>query len=498
MMDEIFNTIKARGIAVVIPTYNNAGTILRVINSVFEYCKDIIVINDGSTDNTLDLLRNCSNITLITYARNRGKGYALKKGFSKAKEMGFSYAITMDADLQHLAKEIPKLVEASIEHPGSVIIGHRQGMDKVVRKKGAAFANSFSNFWFWFQTWHRIKDTQTGFRLYPIRKMWWLPVVTPRYESELEMLVLYAWHGTNLVETDVEVYYPDPKDRVSSFRPAIDFTRISIMNTVASILAVIYGWPITICRFIFRILRSIYSFIAFVIITVAIMTPIAFVSTLFGKFTDLKKDRLRKILNFTGKFVTIYHGFPGIKTTYFNPLGENFNRPAVIICNHQSWFDLMTILSLTDKQVLLTNDWVWNNKLYGYFIHLAEFYPTSEGIETIVPKLSRLFKRGISTMVFPEGTRSADCSIGRFHSGAFAIADELKADIIPVVIYGTGKVMGKHKYLMRTGRIRVEIDARIPHEQYMAIGSYREIASYMRKYYQKRYSEIRDSEERFI
>ncbi|MBR6819702.1 MAG: glycosyltransferase family 2 protein, partial [Bacteroidaceae bacterium] len=124
-MDDLKKTMSERGICVVIPTYNNGGTIAAVVEATLEQCDDVIVVNDGSTDATGDILRAMTGITLVDYSRNRGKGYALKRGFAKALEMGFAYAVTLDADGQHYPKEIARLVEANIEHPGALIVGSR-------------------------------------------------------------------------------------------------------------------------------------------------------------------------------------------------------------------------------------------------------------------------------------------------------------------------------------------------------------------------------------
>ena len=224
---------------VIIPTYNNARTICRVVTAVKEYARNVIVVNDGSTDETGSLLADMG-VTVVDYGRNRGKGYALKAGFKKAIEAGFEYAITLDADGQHEAGDIPVLADAVERHPGCLIVGSRNLKADGMPAKNT-FANRFSNFWFWVQTGIRLPDTQTGFRLYPLRKMgnlWWM---TSRYEAELEMLVYAAWHGIGIVPVDVRVYYPP--ERVTHFRPTYDFIRISLLNTVLCFLSVVYGYP---------------------------------------------------------------------------------------------------------------------------------------------------------------------------------------------------------------------------------------------------------------
>lgn len=231
-------------ICVLIPTYNNEGTLAAVIDSCRQWTDDLLVVNDGSTDNTARLLASYTRqgVAVISYLRNRGKGYALKQGFAYARAHGYRYAITMDADGQHFAADIPHFVAAIAEHPDALVIGSRD-ITAENMPAGNTFANRFSNFWFRVQTLQALPDTQTGYRLYPLAKMgrmWW---VTSRYEAELEMLVYAAWHGITLVPIPVRVYYPPAGERVSHFRPTLDFLRISLLNSVLCFLAIVYGGP---------------------------------------------------------------------------------------------------------------------------------------------------------------------------------------------------------------------------------------------------------------
>jgi len=483
--------LRDRGICVVIPTYNNVGTIRDVVLRAKVQCDDVIVVCDGATDGTLDILLAIEDITLVAYPDNAGKGTALKRGFKKALELGFAYAITIDSDGQHFPEDIPIMLKASRKHPGALIVGERKDLEQAERSGGSKFANKFSNFWFCVQTGRALKDTQTGFRLYPLKKLHGLCFLTSRYEAELELMVFASWHGVKIVSTPVNVYYPPREERVSHFRPGKDFARISILNTILCFMAVLYGYPLRMFRGLMTAAKTMYALLFFVIFSMFVMTPMAVIYLKLGKITEKKRYGLHCILHTMAKFVLQIHGIPGCKFTVGNPNNENFEKPAVIICNHQSHLDLMTMLVQTRKLVVLTNDWVWNNPLYSYVIHNAEFYPVSAGVDNIMPKLKSLVERGYSIAVYPEGTRSEDCSIGRFHQGAFHIAQTLGVDVIPLILYGAGLALPKKDKHLNKWPIRIEIDKRISPEEMTSYGqTLKEQASYMRKYYKRRYSEI--------
>jgi len=235
-------------ICAIIPTYNNEKTLAEVIENVLQHLDNVVVVNDGSTDNTPDILFHYKEkIKIISYAKNRGKGFALKCGFNYAQELGFQYALTMDSDGQHYAEDIPKFVETAEKEPNALIVGNRNLSQDNMPKKNS-FANKFSNFWFAVQTGTRLPDTQTGYRLYPLQKMKQLRPFTSRYEAELEILVRCAWRGIKVVSIPVKVFYAPEGERVSHFRPGIDFLRISLLNTLFTFLAVVYGYPAKLFR----------------------------------------------------------------------------------------------------------------------------------------------------------------------------------------------------------------------------------------------------------
>ena len=232
-------------ICVIIPVYNSENLIANVIKSVFQYAENLIVVNDGSTDGTLDKLYECQKneqFELVSYTKNRGKGYTLQQGFRRALELSFTHAITMDADGQHLATDIAALVQATEKQTDALIVGARK-FDNPNMPQGNVFANNFSNFWFTVQTGKRLPDTQTGFRVYPLQKIGKMRLVTNRYEAELEMLVRSVWRNIPIVSQAINVYYPPKSERLSHFRGGKDFFRISVLNTVLCFLAVVWGYP---------------------------------------------------------------------------------------------------------------------------------------------------------------------------------------------------------------------------------------------------------------
>lgn len=236
--------MRQKKICVLLPTYNNAGSLRDVLERVFPFCDDVIVVNDGCTDQTSQILDSFGDrITVVDYGKNHGKGYALKQGFRKALEQGFDYAITLDTDGQHYPEDIPLFVEALETHPDALIVGSRN-LQQENMPKDSAFANRFSNFWVRVQTGVKLPDTQTGYRLYPLQKLPKLSLVTSRYEAELELLVLSAWKRVELIPIDINVFYPEMKDRVTHFKPWRDITRISLLNTVLCIMAFRFMWPI--------------------------------------------------------------------------------------------------------------------------------------------------------------------------------------------------------------------------------------------------------------
>ena len=230
-------------ICVIIPSYNNAKTIGKVVKETLLYSKNIIVVNDGSTDETLEVLKGINDIKLISYEQNKGKGYAIRKGFEAALSNGFDYAITIDSDGQHYPEDIEVLLKKHQEQPEALLVGSRNIEAEGMPGRNT-FANKFSNFWYWAETGQKLPDTQSGMRLYPIYKYKSTKWFTTKYEFEIEVLVRSNWSGIKVIPVPIKVFYPPEDERVSHFKPLKDFTRISILNTFLVLITYLYILPI--------------------------------------------------------------------------------------------------------------------------------------------------------------------------------------------------------------------------------------------------------------
>jgi glycosyltransferase involved in cell wall biosynthesis len=231
-------------ICAVIPTYNNAGTIAPVISGTNKYLPDIIVVNDGSTDETKNILQSIiapnTKIIIINLDKNKGKGCALRAGFEKALELEFTHAVTLDADGQHFAEDIPAFLEKIAQDPEALWIG-----DRILRAQEtgeparSAAGRRFGSFWYKFITGIDIRDTQCGFRAYPLASVRPLKCTGERYEFEQEVMVKAAWSGMPVKPVQVHLFYAPKGRAVSHFRPVRDFLRIFKVNSKAVLIKIL-------------------------------------------------------------------------------------------------------------------------------------------------------------------------------------------------------------------------------------------------------------------
>lgn len=181
-----------------------------------------------------------------------------------------------------------------------------------------------------------------------------------------------------------------------------------------------------------------------------------------------------------------------VKKKIINPRHEDFSTPVVMIANHQSFLDILVMTMLHPKVVLLTNNWVWNSPFFGWLVRIAGYYPVARGIENSIDYLEQQVKAGYSIAVFPEGTRSPDEQIKRFHKGAFFIAEKLKLDLLPVLIHGTGYTMSKSDFLLKDGFVTIKYLPRIkPGDFYYGV-DYSERSKFLGRYFRDQYSKLKE------
>jgi len=245
--------------------------------------------------------------------------------------------------------------------------------------------------------------------------------------------------------------------------------------------------PVTLKRLVYTLFLGFCFLLLFLL-----LIPYTALYFMLGKTTEEKKLRYHTQLYKMAVFFVNHLPFIGFKVE--NPVAETFEKPAVIIANHQSHMDLLCMMALTPKIVFLTNDWVWNNVFYGLVIRKAEFIPASNGMEHNMPLLRDLYERGYSICIFPEGTRSPNCDILRFHRGAFTLARELGADILPLFLHGTGHVLPKNELMFRRGEVCLEIQERVrPYENVETENDSetdRLVTKQMRRYYEQHYESL--------
>ena len=213
--------------AVIIPVYNHEQRIGEVIGQALKLGLPLFVIDDGSTDSTPKIINDIPGISVIRHPVNLGKGAALLTGFAAAVGQGCDWAITIDGDGQHFPEDATSLLWAAGENRRLIVVGRREGMVGKNVPWTSRFGRGFSNFWVWAAGGPLITDSQSGFRLYPLPEALHLEVKATRYQFEVEVLVRAKQRGIETVEAPVRVVYQAKGERVSHFRPWLDFRRNS-------------------------------------------------------------------------------------------------------------------------------------------------------------------------------------------------------------------------------------------------------------------------------
>lgn len=199
------------------------------------------------------------------------------------------------------------------------------------------------------------------------------------------------------------------------------------------------------------LLRTAYSFLYFLVgclvaqgmMVVLMVLPIA---------RRLKKGLFHRFLyGFARLFLKT---IPGVKL--HKHAIKSFDTPSVVVANHQSFVDILVLLSLSPRVVMVTNSWVWRSPFFGWVVRYADCCHAADGYEALIERLRPRVEEGYSVVIFPEGTRSPDCRIGRFHKGAFLLAERLCLAVRPLVLYGTGQVCSKRQgFYIKAGDLHV-------------------------------------------
>lgn len=227
--------------AIIIPVYNHGQTLPEVVASALGLGIPVIVVDDGSTDNGHLEIQQTDGVQLIRHQNNQGKGAALITGFKAAYAGDAQWAITLDADGQHHPEDAETLMAAIPPSGRPIVVGCRQEMLDAGAPWTSRFGRGFSNFWVRLSGGPPTRDTQSGFRIYPLPEVLHLNVRARRYQYEIEVLVKAAWQGMSVIESPIRVTYPPEGQRVSHFRPFVDFCRNSATFSRLIFLR-IFGW----------------------------------------------------------------------------------------------------------------------------------------------------------------------------------------------------------------------------------------------------------------
>jgi glycosyltransferase involved in cell wall biosynthesis len=213
---------------VLIPAYNEAGTIRAIVEAVLAHVDRVLVVSDGSTDSTVERLAGLP-VEVLEHADNRGKGLRLAEGLDRAFRDGADCVLTLDADGQHDPAEIPAFLAAARRSPESLIVGDRLGDRRAIPAVRAA-SIGFGDFFISWATGRRLRDCQCGMRLYPAEL--WARMRVPAHERrhfvfETAVLLRAAEAGGEIARVPIAARYAGYVQRPSRFRPVVDTLRIA-------------------------------------------------------------------------------------------------------------------------------------------------------------------------------------------------------------------------------------------------------------------------------
>lgn len=214
-----------------VPVYNNLKTVRDVVAECCSILRNIVVVDDGSTDADVAALLAGLDVVVLKHGKNLGKGQAILTASRYVEDHGGLYLITIDADGQHVPRDIEKFLPLIRDDEPGLIIGCRDFHTENV-PASSRFGRSFANFWLKVETGRTVDDCQSGFRAYPVLYLNQMRFKGKRYDFEAEALARSAWAGLKLVTVPVDVMYPPPGERVSSFKPFLDNLRLTAIHSM--------------------------------------------------------------------------------------------------------------------------------------------------------------------------------------------------------------------------------------------------------------------------
>jgi hypothetical protein len=216
---------------VVIPVFDNPATVAEVVARTLLSCSfPVLVVDDGSARPVRELLAENSRVEVLRLATNQGKGMALRSAIKWCLSRGFTHMLTLDGDSQHYPEDLPAMASEVLAHPWNLVVGER-AMDSSALSI-SHFGKRSSNFWVRYQSDNLVRDSQSGFRAYPLFPLQTMRFLSRRYDFEIEVLVRLLWRGVEVSHVPVRVLYPPAGERISHFRKFRDNVRISILNTL--------------------------------------------------------------------------------------------------------------------------------------------------------------------------------------------------------------------------------------------------------------------------
>ena len=243
--------------------------------------------------------------------------------------------------------------------------------------------------------------------------------------------------------------------------------------------------PIRLRQFVFSFLLTLYYSVGGMLLSLIglFILPLVPLS---------KKKKFTFLHNISALLVqSVLYLNPFVTKKVVNKHREDFKKPAIIISNHSSALDTLTMGLLTPRLIYLVNDWVYKSPVFGILARVMGFYPVSQGVEGSYDHLKEKVRQGYSLVVFPEGKRSETNRVGRFHKGAFYLQEQLKLDILPVYLHGNSEVMPKNDFIIHDGVMTIVVGSRIGFDDERFGRGYKIRNKKISKYYKEEFQKIR-------